>query len=149
MGASEIIDGLRGAIEYDGSVDYLQLAETIRSIQIVSGAILGVLIVIIVTGFTMVIALEIAYINFPIIAEKINDIKRGKNIIGLVLNDARKAINIQCTNNYNQSINLIYIKLKVSSIFIVAFTVAFVIIGSARVIEFVVTIASGIISWLI
>lgn len=132
MTAGEVVEGINGYLQSDGKADYITLIEGLGLIGDIASVLIGFIVVVIITGLPLIVAIETLYINIPIIQGKAKDIyeKLGghKNkVVGLVLKDGVRAVELAHTSEYGSSANLIYLKLKTKAIFMYVFIVAMVL----------------------
>ena len=69
MSVDEIVNDITGHMVTDGSANYIQLIESLNTIEKISSVILGLMVVVIIIGVPLVVAVEIVYINFPMAQE--------------------------------------------------------------------------------
>ena len=132
MDVQSIIDGIGEYLPNDGMVDYISMIESLGLVGEIAAIIVGLLVSAIIVGLPLVIAIEVCYINFPMIqsgCESIHNRLRGKTnrIFGLVIRDARKAVELSHTEEYGTSVNWIYLKIKIKAVFMAVFIVAMVL----------------------
>lgn len=132
MTVDEIVDGLNGYLQNDGTADYVALIESLGLVGEIAGLVLGILVTVIMAGLPVVIAIEICYINFPVFQSGYNNLYhrlKGKasQIFGLTIRDACKSLELATTSEMGTSVNWIYFKMKCKSIFICVFLVAMVL----------------------
>ncbi len=151
MTVDDIINGMQGYLSTDGEANYIALTEGTGIIGEIASAVIGVLIVIILLGLPLVIGIEVCYINFPIFQdyyERIYNRLRGKasSVFGLVVRDARMAVERSHTTENGQSANWIYLKIKCKSIFICFFIIAMVLGPGTFLIKQAFMLASGVLT---
>lgn len=149
MTVDNIINGIRGNLANDGSVDYIQLTERIVFAERILKTILGVLVLVVLIGLPLIIAIELVYINFPIIREsdeKLLNITRGriKKMLELTIRDARIAVERVNTVEYGGNANWVYLKIKSRSVLIAVMAVALTIGLGTPVIQFIVDMVAKI-----
>lgn len=132
MTVQDVVEGLQGYLHNDGMADYISMMEGLGLVGQIASLIVGLLVTFIIVGLPVVIAVEVCYINFPIFQQGYENLYgrlKGKanRIFGLVIRDARKAVEDSHTTEYGTSVNWIYLKLKIKSIFICVFIVAMVL----------------------
>ena len=132
MSVQDIVDGISGYLPNDGMADYISMIEGLGIVGQIAALIVGLLVMVIIVGLPLVIAIEVCYINFPFIQSGCDGIYhrlRGKasRIFGLVIRDARKAVEISKTTEYGTSVNWIYLRIKIKSVFLAVFIVAMVL----------------------
>lgn len=128
MGASEILDGISKSLIDDGSTDFIEVHKWVNILNNVLSVALGYILVALLIGISLIIVLEVLYINFPAVQNRMdrqtdNEGRKSK-ILGVFLRDARRAIIESNTINTGQSANTVYLKIKIKTII-----VAFIIIG--------------------
>lgn len=132
MNVDDIINGMSGYLDNGGKADYIALIEGVNIVQQVVGAIIGLLVTFIFIMIPLVVGVEVCYINFPVFQdayERIYSRLRGKpsQLFGLVIRDARSAVQQSRTTDVGQSPNWIYLKIKCKTIFICYFIIAMVL----------------------
>lgn len=130
MSPLDIIEGIEQKISVPGGYDYIMMHEGLQIIDKVIGALMGILIVIAIAGIPIIVALEVMYINNPLLRNTADTItgskKKGVRIIALCLRDALRAIQLANTVETGKSVNEVYFGIKLKKIII-----AYVIIGMA------------------
>lgn len=149
MGVDEIVEGIKNRLPNDGSADYIQLHEQLAIIGTVAETILGLLVTIIVIGVPLVVAVELLYINFPVLQQTyhkalIKTTGRVNKTLGLVIRDARIAVEKVNTVDAGKSVNMEYLKIKSKAIFIATLTVGLVLGAGTSVIQLIYSIARSI-----
>ena len=97
LSVSDIVDDITGNLINDGSANYIQLIEGVQTVGDITSIILGVLLVLIVVGLPIVIAIEICYINFPLVRDSFERLVLKTSghlntVLGLVIRDAKRAV---------------------------------------------------------
>ena len=136
MNVDDIANGIGGYLENSGSADYITLIEWVGIVQRVFGGIVGILVAFIMIMLPLVIGVEVCYINFPLFQdsyERLYNRLKGKQsrIFGLVIRDARMAVERSKTTEMGQSPNWIYLKIKCKAIFI-CFFIIFMVLGPGQ-----------------
>ena len=130
MSPLDIIEGIEQKISVPGGYDYIMMHEGLQIVDKVIGALMGILIVIAIAGIPIIVALEVMYINNPLLRNTADTItgskKKGVRIIALCLRDALRAIQLANTVETGKSVNAVYFGIKLKKIII-----AYVIIGMA------------------
>lgn len=144
MGIDEITEGLKERLESDDSINYLMYYESYSIIGKVASIIMGFLIVAILLLVPIIVALETAYISFPLVrcaADSLIIKLEGKGIekftSGVVLRDAREAVRRSETSTTGRSAIFEYILLKSRSMMFLMFMLAFVGMSTDTMIAFV------------
>lgn len=132
MTVQDVVEGLNGYLQNDGMADYITMMEGLGLVGQIASLVVGLLVTFIIVGLPVVIALEVAYINFPVVQggyEKFYTRLQGKasRIVGLVIRDARRAVELSQTSEYGTSVNWIYLRMKCKAVFICVFIVAMVL----------------------
>lgn len=145
MSSQEIANDLKDKLYSDGDVNYMQLNEGFEFVTETANTVLTVLAAFLVIGIQLIIALEIIYINFPIFSEKMDNIMEGgtrkSKFCNLTLRDARRAVKQSVLKETNP--NLEYLKIKISTIFIMVFILAIAVGGGAWFIDLISRLLSG------
>lgn len=150
MSVDEIVNDIQNGIVSTGGADYIQLIEQVGMIRTIAELILGLFVTIIIIGLPVIIALEICYINFPVMQSSFNNIlnKTSGNInraLGLVLRDAKIALTRANTVETGRDVNYIYLLIKLKAILIAIFSVGLVIGVGPIIVQLIIKIASSII----
>ena len=153
MSINQVKGDIIQKVTSDGSIDYIQLEESMLTINTIYPFILGFLVVSIMILIPIVISLEIVYICFPIIREGVDELLiriegKGKktSVLGFALRDARKAVTIANTGMVGeQSALWIYLKLKAASLALVVVLIALVVVFGDRVIDFIQSVVEPIV----
>lgn len=150
MSVDEIVNDIQNGIVSTGGADYIQLIEQVGMIRTIAELILGLFVTIIIIGLPVIIALEICYINFPVMQASFNNIlnKTSGNInsaLGLVLRDAKIALTRANTVETGRDVNYIYLLIKLKAILIAIFSVGLVIGVGPIIVQLIIKIASSII----
>ena len=150
MSVDEIVGGITGEIS-GGGVNYIALTEWIETIRNVCNFLSGFIVYTLVICVPLIIAIELLYINIPPLKSSIDDLlerldEKGIKSKGtqLILRDAILA----STVDTGVSANIIYMQIKVKSIFLAAFIIALTLGGGPYIIEIIVSIATGILGGL-
>lgn len=151
MSANDIANGMGEYLQSDGTANYIMMIEGLGVTGKIAGAIIGLLVVIIMIGIPLVVSIEVCYINFPnmqLRIEKLHSRLSGKrrDIVGLVLRDANRALKEAATTSYGESVNYIYLKIKCKSIFISIFIVAMVLGPGQFLIGIALNLVKGLVS---
>lgn len=150
MSPEDVIQGILEEIGGSAGTDYIFLIESVRAISELFDKIGGILIVVLIVMIPLLVALEVAYINFPILQDMVgrpNGTTRGQErILGLVLRDAQRAIIKYEKQGRARSINAVYFGIKFKSL-IIAFIIIACILGlGPYIIAIIIGIAQGIIN---
>lgn len=132
MTVDDIKNGMSDYLLSEGKADYIGLIEGVGLVGDIASAIIGLLIAVIMILIPIIVAVEVCYINFPIFQdsyERIYNRLKGKaaNMLGLVIRDARTAVEVSRTTEAGSSPNWVYLKIKCKSIFICFFIIAMVL----------------------
>lgn len=154
MTTGEIVQEIQDRLYYNGELNQINLIESTGLITQIAELVLGVLSLVIMILVPIVVAIEIVYISFPIIRQKTDELilkieSRGvkNNVLGFVLRDAKEAVKRANIDMVGQKTAIgIYLGLKVRSIFMGMFILAFVIRGGSSVINFVWNLFERVIS---
>ena len=152
MSIEDIKDGLAERTESSGDIDYIQLIESTGIIGKIATLVFGFLATAIMIIVPLIVTIEIIYICFPIIREKIDDLivkveNKGiaNKVLGFTLRDAKRAVEEANTVMIGQKSALwIYLKLKCTSMTFLMFILALVIMGSSTIVNFVWKLFEGI-----
>ena len=154
MGVDDIVSGLESKTDSTGQLDYAFLIEGSNIVTKVASIVLGILSVTILILIPVIVTGEVIYICFPFIREKIDDLLikvEGKGVahrvVGVTFRDAIEAVNRANTVEIGEkSALLIYLQLKLKSIWFLMFILALVLQGSGPIIQFMYRRLSGILS---
>lgn len=128
MTPNEVIQGINEIMTDDGGTDYVALYENLGIVGDVVAWILGMLVIFVLIGFSIVVSLEVLFMNLPAFQSSIYKLMEksdtANKILGLCLRDAKRAIMIANTKETGKSANQVYLGIKIKVIFI-----TFVIIG--------------------
>lgn len=150
MSPSEIIQGIAGIMSDDGRADYATLYEGLGIAQDVISWILGLLIIFVLIGFSVVVALEVLFLNLPLFQSSIykamekNDV--ANKILGLCFRDAKRAIILANTSETGKSANRVYLGIKIKVIFIVFLIIGMILGPGVWVIQSIMGIVSDFLS---
>lgn len=149
MEVDDIVKGLENKLQSDGAVDYIGLIEGYEAVGKIASIVLGLMVVFILIILPLVIALELLYINSPIIRGKIDEVimpdgRYKKPSIGFNFKDARKAIERSSETGGESSANLQYLRIKIWALLVIVTMVAMVVSGSNLIIELLMKLISGI-----
>lgn len=153
MSVKEIVEGLTDRMNAGDKDDIDQVAYNSASSVIlkVAGAIINICFVFIILVVPLIISLEIVYLCFPFIREKVEEylVKvesngRRARMLGFSLQDARKAVEIAETQKTGQSAMRIYLINKVKSHMFMAYILAWVIRGAPTLIQTIARLTSGV-----
>lgn len=148
MDVSDIIDGIKETTVDDGGANYIQMNQGISTIATVVSTILGYMMVILVVGVSIVVALEVLYLNIPPLnsaLERLTEKSKSSNkILGLILRDARRAIYNADAIRTGNSVNVEYLKIK-WKIILLGFIIAGITLNSEAFIAFINRLISNII----
>ena len=145
MTVTDIKGGIEQFLQNDGLADLVLLHEGLGLIGKVASVILGIFVLVTVVGIPIIIAIELAYINFPILrlsTDKLYDRLKGRagRIAGLMLRDAKQAVKESQTVHKDTSVNFLYLKIKIKAIMLCIILVAFSISGGATLIDYLISI---------
>lgn len=154
MSTSDIVRELEERLYYNGEINQIQLIEQTGLISQIASIVLGVLSIVILILVPIVVAVEVIYIAFPVIRNKTDELilkieSKGvkHNALGFVLRDAKEAVKRANIDMIGQKSAIsIYLKLKVKSVFIGMFILAFVIQGGSDIVEFLWDMFEGLVS---
>lgn len=151
MSVDEIVNDITGHMVTDGSANYIQLIESLNTIEKISSVILGLMVVVIIIGVPLVVAVEIVYINFPMAQESFERalIKTTGNLnkaLGLMLRDAKLAVLKANTIETGENVNYVYLRLKIKAILIAVLLAASVLGIGPVIIDIIMSIAQSILS---
>lgn len=132
MNVDDIINDMSGYLENGGKADYIALIEGVHIVENIVSSIIGLFVAFIIIMLPVVIGVEVCYINFPIFQDaydRIYNRLRGRpsQLFGLVIRDARSAVERSKTTEMGQSPNWIYLKIKCKAVFICFFIIAMVL----------------------
>ncbi len=144
MGIDEITEGLKERLESDDSVNYLMYYEGYSIVGKVASVVMGFLIVIVLLLVPFIVALEVAYISFPVIRDATDSLiikLEGKGIekftSGVVLRDAIEAVRRSNMSETGRSPMFEYLILKSKSMMFLMYMLAFVGMSTDTAIAFV------------
>ena len=151
MSVDEIVNDITGHMVTDGSANYIQLIESLNTIEKISSVILGLMVVVIIIGVPLVVAVEIVYINFPMAQESFERalIKTTGNLnkaLGLMLRDAKLAVLKANTIETGENVNYVYLRLKIKAILIAVLLAASILGIGPVIIDIIMSIAQSILS---
>ena len=117
MSSEEIIEGVEQYLYSDGQADNILLIEGLTLVSKVATTLLSILTGIIIIGLPLIVAVEIIYINFPVVQRPINTkiiYKTGRihRILAFALRDAVRAVE-ECEIEPSKNVNFEYLKLKI------------------------------------
>lgn len=150
MAVEDIIDGMSGYLTNGGMADSIAMIEGIKIVEQIASSIIGVLVVLVVTLLPIIVGIEVCYINFPVFQDSYNRIYnrlkgRAASVFGIVIRDARMAVEESKTNQIGRSANWIYLQIKCKSIFI-CFIIIFMVLGPGQfLVKQALTLANNII----
>lgn len=150
MSVDDLVRDITINMSSDGSADYISLIENLGLIGRVTSLILGLFVTVIVIGVPIVVAVELAYINFPVLQIKVEKVvlkTTGKlnKALGLVIHDARLATEKANTVETGNNVNKIYLGLKCKAIFLAVLSAALVLGAGPYVIQLISKIAQSLI----
>lgn len=127
----DIRDGIISYLDSYGSADYITMYEGIAIVKDIAGYILTFLGAMLLVGLPIVISIEVMYINFPTFQSVCDNLYgrfKGKpsKMFGLVIRDARKAVEDSKTDRCGVSPNWIYLEIKLKSIIFAAIVITLV-----------------------
>lgn len=144
--ATEIQDRLNAG---SGSANQIVIKDVVYQIGKVSATLLGFIVLIIIIAVPIVVALELIYLSFPTMSERVDDImnkldnKRGR-VYGFAFHDARLALKRANTEQTGKSAYSIYLVIKIKSIFCAVFVIAMILGMTTPVIELAFNMVSGL-----
>lgn len=151
MSVSDITDAIENKVASDGSVDRITLLEGTGIISKVGSVLYGFMITIILILVPIVVTLEVIYICFPVIRNKIDDLAVkvathgvAQKTIEFTLGDAMRAVKEAETTQTGKSALWIYLVAKLKSIMFIAFILALVLKGSGTIVNFVARIVDSL-----
>lgn len=139
----DLIEEIESRASSDGSVDYEAMRWGAETIQLVSSKILGLMMLIILIGFPIMIAVEIACIYIPLFQGLLEG--EVSKVIGFVLRDAREAFRKANTVETGRNIGLVYLRIKLKKIIIVSIFDVIILSGGNIIIKGVSSLIYGII----
>lgn len=126
MSASDIINEIDKKLQDNSGLYYIGIQESLGGISEIFRTLAGLLVTLIVIGIIFVLAIEVTYINFPILQIQFRKLseksKRMEKIMGICLRDANRAVEIANTKNTGKSVNMIYMGIK-SKIILITFVI--------------------------
>lgn len=135
-------------------VDSITLREVTSILTRVTSVLLGWAIAIIVIGVPIIIALEVAYITFPLVRSGMDKvafhldkiITKGvaKKTVEITFRDARQALLEAETKATGRSATWIYLRIKTKSVMFIVFIISLVGLGSGTFINITSKSFSGI-----
>ena len=161
MSVDEIVNGIVEQSnlivdEKTGGTDNITLREVTNTITVITSKLLGIALVVIVISVPIIVTLELIYVNFPIIRtpmdalyNKLGSKGVSRRALGLVLGDARKAVEQANTVKTGRNATLVYIGIKVKSVMMITFIVAIIGLGSGTLVNLVLDMFSGVIKMLL
>lgn len=138
------------AAENSGDYDYISFYEGLLTISTITGKVLSILVTLISILVPLMIALEICYIEFPILREAINRVltNSGGALHGafqFTFRDAQEAVRRASINGAAKALGE-YFKIKVRSIYLVVFVIALTLSGNGFLLKFLVKLLAPLIS---
>lgn len=128
MSVDDIVNGIYGYLDTNGEANYIGMLEGLGIVGEIAGAIIHILVALIIIILPITVAIEVCYINFPAFQVKYeqlyNKLVKGQNILGLTIRDARAAVELSATTEYEKSANWIYFKRKCKIIFLSVFVIS-------------------------
>lgn len=151
MNPSEVIDGIRQYTNngYGVKMDDVLVAQSV--IYDVVGFLLGVLVVLIVVGMSIVTALDICYITIPAFQDTVIhrrwDGSADPNAkVRFISHDARIAVKAAAMQETGKSALSIYLRRRVKTYCIAAVVLYLAIAGSSVIVPLITKIVSGILT---
>ena len=135
MGVSDILTGLEQMLGKSNATDLISLYEGLGLVGQIGGIILGILLVLIIILTPIIVGLEVIYINFSILQEKIDALGEKNRVLGrtlqICLRDARLALVKANTIETGVTVNQVYLGLKIKSLIITVIIIG-IILGPAQ-----------------
>lgn len=151
MNPSEVVDEIRQYTNngYGVKMDDVLIAQSV--IYDVVGFILGVLVVLIVVGMSIITALDICYITIPMfqdtVVHKRWDGSTDPNArVRFISHDARIAVNAAATQETGKSALSIYLGRRIKTYCIAAVVLYIAIAGSSVIVPLISKIVTGILT---
>lgn len=149
MDISDIRRDLLESLGTTGNMDNIMAIQSTSTIQRLISLVLGILSMAICILIPITVLAEVSYIQFPLVRTGVNNLidKSGgfiKRALELTLKDGVKAVETAETSGGEKSAMGQYAILKVKSILIAMFFLAFVLIGTDRVVDWVWNLFSGL-----
>ena len=150
MTVNHIAEGIAENIDSGTGIDYQLLINGMEFMSSLVDSFIRLLVGIIIVGLPLVIAIEVMYINFPIIQSKYDDLYhrlqgKSQKAFGLIIRDARKAVEDSHTIKYGASANRLYLSRKIPAIFICTFLVAMVLGPTEVIIKYAMGIINNMV----
>ena len=137
MQVGEIVNGISNLLIDDGSANYEMLHEGLGTTSEVIGSVIGILVMILIIGIPIMVALEVCYINFPILQNRIDRIseasKGADKFVGFIFRDARLTLYNTDTGKSDRNRNSEYFHLKIKNI-IIAYVCVAIVLGPGNLI---------------
>lgn len=153
MDIDKLIEELKETFGADNGADQILIRESSSTISRIASFILGFLTVIIIIIFPLIVSLEIVYIAFPAIRDKVDQLAvwmdtKGADtrIVSVAFRDAKEAIARANTIETGRSPFWIYLIMKIKSIYFVFFVIALVIQGGDSIVRMVFNLLGGLIT---
>lgn len=153
MDIDKLIEELKETFGADNGADQILIRESSSTISRIASFILGFLTVIIIIIFPLIVSLEIVYIAFPAIRDKVDQLAvwmdtKGADarIVSVAFRDAKEAIARANTVETGRSPFWIYLIMKIKSIYFVFFVIALVIQGGDSIVRMVFNLLGGLIT---
>lgn len=158
MGIEDITNELEKRIGASRSIDHILYKESSSIIVRIGSIVLGLLTMLIIILVPIIVGLEIVYICFPVLRDKIEDFRTklidtkgaDKRLLGVAFRDAKQAVEeVYCNEKYNTTISemlWLYCKIKVKSIIFIYFIVSLVYQGSDFIIKVVWDLVGNLIT---
>lgn len=147
---TDIMNGISELIQDDGGANYVALHEGLGIVGDITSWILGLLVMIVLIGFPIIVALEVLFINVPVVQSsvlKLMDKSTTVNkIMGICLRDAKRAIYLANTKETGKSVNKIYLLIKIKVLFIAIFIIGIILGPVAVIINTVIKIVKDFVS---
>ena len=148
MSSEEIIEGVEQYLYSDGQADNILLIEGLTLVSKVATTLLSILTGIIIIGLPLIVAVEIIYINFPVVQRPINTkiiYKTGRihRILAFALRDAVRAVE-ECEIEPSKNVNFEYLKLKIKALLICGIIISLGFGGASFFVQFIQGLFSGV-----
>ena len=151
----DVVEQLKGKFESDGSIDYIQWYQQTNIITRILSLVLGLLICLILLLVPLVVSLELIYVAFPFVREKMDELSvslEGKGLrhkaLGFALRDAKEAVERANTTQVGKPAMTIYLWLKLKSMMFLMYIISWVVCGTTPMIRNTIFVMQGLIDTL-
>lgn len=144
MDIDTIVDGIDEKLSEPSGVDYIMYFQSTTTIGRICSLIYGILSTIILITVPLIASLELVYICFPVVRDRVDDwiVKvQPKGItskaIGIALGDAQEAVRQANTTKTGKSALYLYLIIKIKSLMFLMFVLVLVLQGIGPIVSLV------------